>query len=249
MGNPVAVPALLAIWQDTLLRGAAELSLSLTDAQVSRLRAHLELVFAHNARSGLTSLTDPAELAVKHYVDSLTCLLVCDLHAGEQVADIGPGGGFPGLVLAIMRPETHFTLIESSAKRAEFLRLAARELDLPHVEVLPVRAEDAGRDSVHREQYDLAVGRAVAPLPVLVEYLLPLVRVGGQALAMKGPEVGEELAAAQHALTTLGAHVAELKELALPEGMGQRALVLLEKTDPTPARYPRRAGIPTKRPL
>jgi len=245
----LSVSRWLDTWRSTLLRGAEALAMPLSEVALAGLRAHLELVLAHNARAGLTAITDPAGMAIKHYLDSLACLLAREITPGEHVADVGPGGGFPGMVLAIARPESRYTLIEASARRAAFLSLAAKELGLSQVEVLPTRAEEAGGRPDLRAHCDLAVSRAVARLPTLLEYVLPLVRVGGEALAMKGPEAADEIAASARALAILGGRVAAVRELSLPEGKGQRALVLIEKTALTPARYPRRAGTPARRPL
>ncbi len=174
-------------WEQALREGARALDLPLSEAALSRYRRHYELLLAHNARAGLTSLSDPVEIAVKHYLDSLSVLLVAVPQAGEAVADLGPGAGFPGLVVAAACPEASYTLLESSAKRSDFLRLAVRELELPHVAVVTARAEDAGRDAAHRDHYDLVLARALAALPVLLEYGLPLIRLGGRLLALKGP--------------------------------------------------------------
>ncbi len=210
---------------------------------------HFALLLEHNAPAGLTTITDPAEAAVKHYLDSLTCLLARDIGPGEEVADVGSGAGFPGLVLAIARPQGRYVLFESSAKRVAFLSLAVAELGLSNVEVLPLRAEEAGRQPAHRERYDLVLARAVARLPVLLEYTLPLTRLEGHALLMKGPEANEEAQASARALDLLGGRLADVKRLTLPMGMGRRSLVLVRKIAPTPPRYPRAPGLPAKRPL
>jgi len=236
-------------WEAALREGAAELGLPLPESALSSYQRHFTLLRQHNARAGLTSLVDPVEIAVKHYLDSLTCLLATEVRPGEAVADLGSGGGFPGLVLAVARPEARYTLVDSSARRADFLRLAAEDLGLTNVSVITGRAEGVGRDPEHRERYDLVVSRAVASLPVLLEYGLPLARVGGRVLAMKGPEAEEEIASAQGALEVLGGRVEGMCTLSLPRALGRRALILIEKVTATPERYPRRAGIPAKRPL
>jgi len=232
-----------------LLAAAADLGLPLPEADLAAYRAHFALLLEHNPRAGLTSLTDPVEIAVKHYLDSLTCLLVRDPAEGEEIADVGSGGGFPGMVLALARPNARFTLVDSSAKRTAFLRTAADALHLRNVTIVTARAETLGQDPDHRERYDLVISRAVAPLPILLEYCLPLARLGGQELAMKGPEAEAELTASAQALATLGGRLSTTHRLELPQGLGARTLVLIEKTSPTPARYPRRPGSPAKRPL
>jgi 16S rRNA (guanine527-N7)-methyltransferase len=236
-------------WARTLVEGAAALGIEIGDEDLSAYRTHFELLVEHNERAALTSLKDPAEVAIKHYLDSLTCLLVCDLSAGERVADIGSGAGFPGLVLAIARRAPSFVLVESTRKRTVFLRLAVDALGLENVAVVSARAEEIGRRQEHRERHDLVLSRAVAPLPVLLEYCLPLVRVGGRFLAQKGPAAREELEQAGGALSALGGRVEHVRLLSLPRRAGDRALILVEKVETTPSRYPRRPGIPARRPL
>jgi 16S rRNA (guanine527-N7)-methyltransferase len=246
---PIPDPPFPIPFSEALLSGAAELGLPLPEADLAAYRAHYALLQEHNPRAGLTSLTDPVEIALKHYLDSLTCLLLRDLAPGEHVADLGSGAGFPGLVLAIARPTTHFTLVDSSTKRTSFLRAAADSLNLRNATVLTTRAETLGRDPAHRERYDLVLSRALAPLPVLLEYSLPLARLGRHVLAMKGPEADAELAASDRALSLLGGRLTQIRHLALPLSFGSRTLLLFEKTDPTPPRYPRRPGIPSRRPI
>jgi len=236
-------------WQRSLLAGAADLGLPIADAHLAAYRAHLELLLAHDARAGLTTITDPVEIAVKHFLDSLAGLLVREVAAGERVADVGSGGGFPGVVLAVARPDASYTLVESARKRAAFLSLLCEELRLAQATVVTARAEEVGRQPGHRESYNLVVSRALAPLPVLLEYCLPLARVGGEVLAYKGPEAAEELDRSAAALAKLGGRLVRTHRLALPRNLGDRVLVLITKVAPTPATYPRRPGVPAKRPL
>jgi len=247
--GPIVLAAPAAEWPDLLRRGAEQLGLEVSQAEIRSLGLYLDLLLEHNRRAGLTAITDPADIALKHFLDSLTCLLAHDIAAGERVADVGSGAGLPGLVLAIARPQASYTLIESSARRAAFLRLAARELRLANVAVAHGRAEELGRQPEHRERYDLVVGRAVAPLPVLLEYCLPLARVDGRVIAQKGPAGESELARAGGALATLGGRLTDLHRLELPQGAGARLLVVVQKAAATPDKYPRRPGIPAKRPL
>jgi 16S rRNA (guanine527-N7)-methyltransferase len=239
----------IAEWQDSLAGGAAELGLQIDEEQRAAYRLHFELLLAHNERAALTSLSDPGDIAVRHYLDSLTCLLARDIGPGERVADVGSGAGFPGIVLAVARPDASYQLIESTRKRAAFLRTAVQALGLHYVSITAARAEETGQDPDHRECYDLVLSRAVAPLPVLLEYCLPLLRVGGQFLGQKGPEAQKELDHSGPALSALGGQVGQLRSLSLPRQAGRRVLIVIEKTEPTPAKFPRRPGIPAKRPL
>ncbi len=239
----------LTQFRRALTSGAADLGLEVGDAMVDASSAHYTLLLARRPRADLTSLTDPIGIAVKHFLDSLACLLIRDISAEERVADVGSGGGFPGLVLAVARPSAHFTLIESNQKRASFLEEAINALHLENAAVLHERAERAGRDPAHREGCDLVLSRAVAPLPVLLEYCLPLARVGGHALAMKGPRADQEIEKSGRALETLGGRITQTHRLSLPRHMGERVLILVQKAERTPSRYPRRPGLPAKRPL
>jgi 16S rRNA (guanine527-N7)-methyltransferase len=239
----------LTRFRSTLTSTAPDLSLEIAPSHLDAFAAHYALLLAHQAEAGLTSLTDPTEVAIKHFLDSLTCLLIRDIAPAESVADIGSGGGFPGLVLAVARPEARYTLIESNRKRAAFLEEAVKALHLDNTTVLTERAETAGRHPDHRDAYHLILSRAVAPLSVALEYALPLARVGGHCLAMKGPHAPDEIAKSDRALSELHGRIAKTKDLFLPHSMGNRTLLLIEKTAPTPDRYPRRPGIPAKRPL
>jgi len=235
-------------WQRALRQGADELNIALPQASLDRYHAYLDLLVADSRRASLTAITDPTEIAIKHFLDSLTCLQIRDIAPGERVADIGSGAGFPGLVLAIIRPAT-YTLIEATKKRAAFLQRAAEALGIPDTTVIPSRAEEVGQNPDHREAYHLVLSRAVAPLAVLLEYGLPLTRLGGHFIAYKGPAVDEELDGCGNALRTLGGRIARILRFALPREMGRRTLIQVEKTAPSPPRYPRRPGIPAKRPL
>ncbi len=237
------------LFREALLAGGDKLGLVISEQQLAAHCLHFELLLAHRDRANLTALIDPAEIAVKHFLDSLACLLLYDIAPGERIVDVGSGAGFPGLVLAAARPLASYALIEANHKRAAFLREAASALYFPQVTVFPERAEDIGHQKEHRGTYDLVLSRAVAPLRTLLEYCLPLAKPGAHFLAQKGPDAPLEIQESAQALETLGGRVTSLHSLTLPQAMGERILVLVEKTGPTPARYPRRPGLPTKRPL
>jgi len=192
---------------------------------------------------------------IQHFLDSLTCLLAwpapsTNLPIYQSTIDIGAGAGFPGLPLRLVRPDLRLTLVESVRKKADFLRHVVGALGLDGVTVLAARAEDAGRDPAHREQYDVALARAVADLRVLAEYALPLLRVGGVFIAQKtAAAVPAEVEMAGYALDALGGAMRDVVEVAFPGLREPRALVVVAKTAPTPDKYPRRAGMPAKRPL
>ena len=241
---------------DLLAREARRLlGLDLTPAQLAAFQRYHDELLAWNERAGLTTIVDDEGVQIQHFLDSLTCLLAWAGNreigkSANSVIDIGAGAGFPGLPLRIVRPNLRLTLVESTRKKAAFLRHVTEVLDLPDVTVLTARAEDVGRDPAHRECYDVALARAVAGLPVLVEYALPLLRVGGVFIAQKtAAVVPVKVEAATHALDVLGGTVHDVVQVTLPGLREPRALVVIAKTAPTPARYPRRAGVPAKRPL
>lgn len=236
-------------WRTILRESAIALSLPLSEAELDSFVAHYRLLLRENDRAGLTSITEPVAVAVKHFLDSLTGLLVREIAPHERVADIGSGAGFPGLVLAVVRPAAQYFLVEATGKKAAFLAAVMEALALRNVEIVSSRAEEVGRQASYRETCDLVVSRAVAPLPVVLEYGLPLTRVGGHLIAHKGPEAEREVADSGAALKALGGEVRRLTEVSLPRAMGERVLVLVEKTAPTPPAYPRRPGIPAKRPI
>ncbi len=217
--------------------------------QKERLAQFSTLVLEWNQKLNLTAITDPREFWIKHIYDSLTCLPLLFSSGSSSVIDVGTGAGFPGIPLKIAYPDMRLTLAESVKKKADFCRFAVDTLGLRDVTVAAERAETLGQDMRYREKFDWAIARAVAPLPVLAEYLLPLVHLGGHALAQKGGNVGEELSRAKHAIELLGGEIKELTPVELPAGMGSRTLVMIKKVKYTPKAYPRRPGTPKKSPL
>lgn len=225
------------------------LGLRLSPAQLAALERFEVELLDWNARFNLTAIDHPQKIRAKHFLDSLTCLLAMRDTPMERVIDVGTGAGFPGIPLKIVYPAMRLTLVESVGKKADFCRHAATLLGLEGVEVVQERAELVGTLLAHRQQYDWAVARAVALMPVLMEYLLPLVRMGGRALAMKGESGPAEAQAAEHAVRLLGGRLRQIIPVALPGVEEERYLVVTDKIAATPDRYPRRVGIPAKRPL
>jgi len=226
-----------------------QIGMRLSARQMTLLAQYEQELLAWNERFNLTAIRDVEEVRVKHFLDSLTCVQAMRESPGKRLADIGTGAGFPGLVLKIVYPAVQLTLVESVGKKADFCRHVVNTLGLDNVEVIQERAENIGQLLAYREQFDWAVARAVAALPVLAEYLLPLVRVGGSMLAMKGESGPVESHASEHALQMLGGHLRQLVPVTLPGVVEERYLVIVDKVAATPARYPRRVGIPAKRPL
>jgi 16S rRNA (guanine527-N7)-methyltransferase len=227
----------------------AMLGIRLTKDQVEALTIYERELLDWNTRFNLTAIDDPQKVRVKHFLDSLTCLCVLREAPFESLIDVGTGAGFPGLPLKIIYPQLRLTLVESVGKKANFCRHMVVALGLENVNVIQERAEAVGQMPEHREQYDWAVARAVAILPVLAEYLLPLVRIGGGMLAMKGEQAPAEAHAAEHAARVLGGHLRRLVPIHLPGVAEERYLVVLDKVAATPQAYPRRVGLPAKKPL
>ena len=235
--------------KDLSQQARALIGLQLNRAQLAALDTYERELLSWNARFNLTAIDDPKKIRTKHFLDSLTCLLAMRNAPMERVIDIGTGAGFPGIPLKIICPNMRLTLVESVGKKAAFCQHIVEILRLRDVEVLPERAEAVGLSTAHRESYDWALARAVATMSTLMEYLLPLVHVGGRALAMKGEGGPAEAQAAEGAMRLLGGHLQQLLPVTLPGVEDQRYLIIMEKLAATPDRYPRRTGLPTKKPL
>ena len=230
-------------------QSAEWLGVSLTAHQLAQFAQYQALLLEWNERMNLTAVRQPAEIRVRHFLDALSCARIMGNLNGRSLIDVGTGAGFPGLPLKILFPQLKLTLVESVAKKGQFLLAVIEALALDKVTVLTERAELLGQSPQHRQQYDWAVARAVAELRVLAEYLLPLCRVGGKILAQKGEGVHEEIENAVDAIKLLGGLTPELGEVTLPEREQVHYLVMVEKVADTPAKYPRRVGVPSKRPL
>ncbi len=228
----------------------AQLQLALSAEQLDRLARYLHLLLETNKQFNLTGIKEPQAAWRRHIIDSLTLVpLLADCPAGTTVIDVGSGGGLPGVPLAIARPDLRFTLLEATGKKARFLESCIRDVPLPNGTVLNDRAEKAGQTKGCRQHFDVAVCRAVGPLREVLEYLLPLVKVGGQALAMKGAQAEAELEAASDAMMILGAGELQVIQ-AYPDGWPTEAvLIRLTKERPTPPEYPRLPGTPHQDPL
>ena len=253
---------------DLLRAGAQSLGLHLTAQHLRAFQIYYRELGAWNQRVNLTTVTGLEEVQVKHFLDSLSCLLALPAPGIAESArvlpnvvplsgketpllciDIGTGAGFPGVPLKIMRPALRLTLLDSSRKKVTFLEHLVGCLGLTDVQLLCKRAEEVGQDEEHRERYDIALARAVADLTVLAEYCLPLCRKGGCLIAQKGADVAAELKGAEAATHLLGGKLRAVKTLHLPGLKEPRSLVLIDKVGQTPVKYPRRPGIPNKRPL
>jgi len=237
---------------EKLNAGAQKLGLHLSPRQLEQFHIYyLELV-DWNRRVNLTTITSYEEVQVRHFLDSLTVTLAMKLPAGDGnfgVIDVGSGAGLPGIPVKILLPDVKLVLLEATAKKANFLRHLIAELALDSVEVVVGRAEEVAHDAQFRERFELVLSRAVAPLPTLAELTLPFCTVGGSFVAQKKGTIDPEVSKASKAITILGGNLREVKGVDLEEFSDKRWLIVVDKVMPTPQQYPRRAGIPAKRPI
>lgn len=239
---------------DRLIAGARTLGLRLSDRQLASFQAYYEELVAWNQKFNLTAITDYDQVQIRHFLDSLSVLLSDRVRQAlarpePRAIDVGSGAGFPGIPVKLVYPRLRLTLLEATGKKVDFLQHMIDRLNLQHVVALHGRAEELGHDPAHREAYDLALARAVAEMAVVAEYALPFCKVGGCVVAQKGEAGGAEAWTANDAIQLLGGELSRVLPVELPGLPEDRSLVLLEKRTPTPSAYPRRPGIPTKRPL
>jgi 16S rRNA (guanine527-N7)-methyltransferase len=236
-----------------LIEGAGKLGIRLDSGQLKQFELYYRELIEWNKKINLTAITDYSSVQVKHFLDSLTVTLAL---SEEEVAspdfkivDVGTGAGFPGVPLKILFPQPRLLLIEPTTKKTAFLNHIVNKLELQNVEVLNSRAEESAHLPAYREQSDLVLSRAVALLPTLVELTLPFCRIGGRFIAQKKGEVDQEIARAEKAIAVLGGRLDETKKVELDEFTDARYLVIIDKICSTPDKYPRRAGVPKRRPI
>lgn len=219
----------------------------LTDEMQQQFEDYMNLLLEWNEKINLTAITEENEIILKHFVDSLTISKY--IKEGKSIVDVGTGAGFPGMPLKIVRKDLKVTLVDSLNKRILFLNDVIEKLRLKEIETLHYRAEEFGQNKKYRESFDIATSRAVANLSTLVEYLLPLVKVGGICVCMKGSDIKEELENSKKAIETLGGEVEQVEEFYLPGTDIKRSIVIVKKISSTPKKYPRKPGTPAKEPI
>ena len=232
--------------------GAKKLGLHLTPQQLEQFHIYYQELIDWNQRMNLTAITGYEEVQIKHFLDSLTVLLALKQPMGSgsfQLIDVGTGAGIPGIPLKILLPDIKLVLLDATAKKAAFLYHIKQKLELDGVEIVVGRAEDVAHKAQYREKFELVLSRAVAPLPTLVELTLPFCAVGGSFVAQKKGLIDPELSQAVRAISLLGGNFREMKRVDLEEFTDERWLITIDKVLPTPQQYPRRPGIPAKRPL
>lgn len=232
--------------EEILKDGARQLGIGLDDAKVSTLLEYKRILLEWNKKMNLTAIEEERDFIIKHLVDSLSILPF--LGEVNSLVDVGTGAGFPGIPLKIVQPSLQVFLMDSLEKRIGFLNAVIGDLKLTGITAVRSRAEDAGVSPVHRERYDAAAARAVASLPVLLEYCLPLVKPGGIFIAMKGSGT-DEIKSSSKALELLGGKIEQVRDFILPDSDMSRSIIIVRKFRQTPAKYPRKAGKPSKEPL
>jgi len=232
--------------------GVKKLGLSLSQGQLEQFDIYYQELLEWNQRMNLTSITDYEEVQVKHFLDSLTVTLALNQpidNKNLRIIDVGTGAGMPGLPLKLMFPDARLVLLDATAKKATFLHHIKDKLGLENVETVVGRAEEVAHLVEYRESFDIVLSRAVAPLATLVELTLPFCTVGGSFIAQKKGEIEPEVSQAGRAISLLGGNLREVKKIELEELAEERYLIIIDKISPTPEKYPRRPGMPAKRPL
>lgn len=224
-----------------------ELNIELNEIQTKQLYKYMNLLIEWNNKINLTAIIKPEEIILKHFVDSLTISKY--VNNNSSIIDVGTGAGFPGIPLKIYRTDLKVTLVDSLNKRLNFINTIIEELALKNVVTVHARAEEIGKNKLYREQFDVVTSRAVANLSTLSEYLIPLAKINGKCLCMKGSEIEEELSNAKKAIDVLGGKIDKIEKFELPKSDIKRNVVLITKENKTPAKYPRKPGIPAKEPI
>ena len=223
-------------------KGISELGFSVSEDGINKFEVFSHILVEWNEKMNLTAVTDPDGISVKHFLDSIAPLSVFDIKENARVIDVGTGAGFPGVPIKIVRQDLEFTFMDSLNKRINFLKEVSNQLSFEKAEFVHARAEEAGRNKLYREKFDVAVSRAVANLKVLCEYCIPFVKVGGVFAAFKQFEVEDELADAKAMIGSLGGRLADIKEVKIPQSDIVRKIIFIEKIKETSAQFPRRAN-------
>ena len=234
-------------FKQIMINNLKELNIELSDLQLEQFYEYMNILVEWNKFMNLTGITEPEEIITKHFIDSLTIL--DKINKNDAIIDVGTGAGFPGIPIKIAFPNTKIVLLDSLNKRIKFLNEVIEKLQLKDIETIHGRAEDYGRNKKHREHYDVAIARAVAPLNILLEYLMPFTKVKGKCICMKGSNTEEEISNSKNAIKVLGGELIETEEFYIPNTDIKRKIIQINKTKEINNKYPRKAGTPSKDPL
>lgn len=224
-----------------------EIQIKFTEEQLQKFYKYMNMLIEWNKKINLTAIIEPKEIILKHFMDSLTILKY--VNDNEKMLDVGTGAGFPGIPIKIMNSNIEITLLDSLNKRINFLNEVINKLELKNISAIHSRIEDYGKNNKYREKYDIVTSRAVANLATLSEYMLPMLKIKGKSICMKGSDIKEEVKNSKRAIDILGGEIVNIEELVLPKSDNRRNLIIIEKKKNTPLKYPRKAGIPSKEPL
>lgn len=224
-----------------------EIGILLNEKQMEQFYAYMELLLDWNQKINLTAITEPEEIILKHFIDSMT--IAKHIKENATLIDVGTGAGFPGIPLKIIREDIEVTLLDSLNKRINFLNEVIHKLKLTKIQAIHSRVEEFGQNKKYRENFDYATSRAVANLATLVEYLMPLVKLKGTCISMKGSNVEEEIQQSKKAISVLGGEIQEIEKFQLPKSDIDRKIIVIHKIKPTPPKYPRKPGTPSKEPI
>jgi len=234
-------------FKNKMIELAKMINVELTEEQIINFFEYMNLLLEWNEKINLTAITDVNDIILKHFIDSMT--IVKYLKENNTMIDVGTGAGFPGIPIAIIDKTKKITLLDSLNKRINFLNEVSRELNINNIETIHGRAEELGQNKKYREYYDVAVSRAVANMTTLLEYLLPFVKVGGICICMKGSDIEQELDQSKFAIKELGGEILSKEKFELPSSDMERNIIIIKKIKPTPNKYPRKAGMPSKMPI
>lgn len=224
-----------------------KIGIDLTEKNMEQFYNYMNLLLEWNEKINLTAITEPNDIILKHFIDSVTINKY--LFDKNKIIDIGTGAGFPGIPLKILNEEKEFTLVDSLNKRISFLNEVKKELDLKYLNCIHGRVEEVARNKEFREKFDVITSRAVARLNILAEYMLPFIEIGGICICMKGSEIEEELEEAKKAIKVLGGEIEKVEHFYLDDTDIERNIVIIRKVSTTPKQYPRKAGTPAKQPI